>query len=162
MPPAPVALDPEIVRFMAGGISMHAASRDAGCVANLSRPLGIRVSDDRTRVTVFLLASHSGAMLANFRENGRIAVVVTQPSTHRTIQLKGEDAAVEPLQEGDHILIARKREAFARELEGMGYRRELALTLLEGARGDIIAVGFTITAAFIQTPGPTAGQPLPR
>lgn len=155
-----VALDAETVAFMGGGVSMHAASRDAANVPSLSRPLGCRVSADRTRVTVFLLASHSGAMLADFRANGRIAVVVTLPSTHRTIQLKGEDAAVEPLRDGDHILIARTREAFMRDLEAMGYHRSLPETLLEGQRGDVVAVGFTICAAFTQTPGPTAGAPL--
>src|SRR6476469_6095722 len=154
---SPVVLAVDTVRFMRGGVSMHAASRDGDKVANLSRPVGSRVSADRTRVTVFLLASHSGAMLADFRANGRIALVVTLPSTHRTIQLKGEDAAVEPLQDGDHILIARTREAFMRDLEAMGYHRSLPETLLEGQRGDVVAVGFTICAALTQTHGPTAG-----
>jgi hypothetical protein len=159
---APVVLDAETVQFMAGGVSMHVASRDANNVANLSRPVGGRVSADRTRVTVFLLASHSGAILADFRANGRIALVITLPSTHRTIQLKGEDAAVEPLQDGDYILIARMREAFIRDLATIGYPATLPATLLEATRGDIVAVGFTICAAFLQTPGPAAGQPLLR
>jgi hypothetical protein len=158
----PVTLDTELVAFMQGGVSMHAASRDARNVANLSRGLGVRISSDRTRVTVFLLASHSGAMLADFRANGRIALVVTLPSTHRTVQLKGEDAAIEPLQEGDHILIARQREAFVQDLVSMGYPMPLGDLLLAGSRGDVVAVGFTVTAAFIQTPGPSAGAPLPR
>ena len=157
---SPVVLDVDTVRFMGGGVSMHAASRDGANVANLSRPVGSRVSADRTRVTVFLLASHSGAMLADFRANGRIALVISQPSTHRTIQLKGEDAAVEPLQEEDYVLIARMREAFVRELGSIGYATTLPSTLLEATRGDIVAVGFTVCAAFLQTPGPTAGQPL--
>jgi hypothetical protein len=157
---SPVVLDVDTVRFMGGGVSMHAASRDESRVANLSRPVGSRVSADRTRVTVFLLASHAGAMLADFRANGRIALVISQPSTHRTIQLKGDDAAVEPLQDGDHIVIARMREAFVRELGSIGYATTLPSTLLEATRGDIVAVGFTVCAAFLQTPGPTAGQPL--
>ena len=161
-PTPPVTLDAELVAFMQGGVSMHAASRDARNVPNLSRGLGLRISSDRTRVTVFLLASHSGAMLADFNANGRIALVVTLPSTHRTVQLKGEDASIEPLQEGDHILIARQREAFVKDLVGMGYATPLGDLLLAGSRGDVVAVGFTVTAAFIQTPGPSAGAPLPR
>src|SRR6476469_7906872 len=147
---SPVVLAVDTVRFMRGGVSMHAASRDGDKVANLSRPVGSRVSADRTRVTVFLLASHSGAMLADFRANGRIALVISQPSTHRTIQLKGEDAAVEPLQEKDYVLIARMREAFVRELGSIGYATTLPSTLLEATRGDVVAVGFTVCAAFLQ------------
>jgi hypothetical protein len=160
--PIPVALDDELVAFMDGGVSIHAASRDAAHVADLSRALACRVSRDRTRVTVFLLASHSGSMLADYRANGAIAVVITLPSTHRTVQLKGEDAAVAPLEEGDHILIARYREAFAKELVSLGYEASLPGLLLAGARGDVVAVGFTVSAAFIQTPGPAAGLPLAR
>ena len=157
---ATIALDPELVAFLQGPVSMHAASRDAANVPNLSRALGCRVSADRTRVTVFLLASHSGQMLADYRANGRIAVVMSLPSTHRTVQLKGEDAMVEPLQDGDHILVARYREAFVKELSGLGYSPSLPELLWAGARGDVVAVAFTVTAAFIQTPGPTAGKPL--
>jgi len=157
-----VTLDEETAAFMMAGTSMHAASCDRDGVANLSRPIACRVSPDRTRVTVFMLASHSGAMLADFRANGRIAVVFTMPSTHRTIQLKGHDAAVEPLHEDDPIVIARHREAFARDLERIGFARSVPVALLEGARGDVIAVAFTIAAAFTQTPGPGAGAPLKR
>ena len=164
MPPSnsPVTLDEELVAFMQGGISMHAASRDAGNVPNLSRGLAVRVSKDRTRVTVFLLASHSAAMLADFRDNGAIALVVTLPSSHRTVQLKGCDAAIEPLQADDHLLIARTREAFVQELTRLGYAVAIPEGLLTGARGDVVAVGFTVTSAFIQTPGPAAGMPLVR
>jgi hypothetical protein len=101
-------------------------------------------------------------MLADYRANGEIAVVVTLPSTHRTVQLKGDDAAVEPLQDGDHMLIARYREAFVKELTRLGYEPSLPELLLAGARGDVVAVGFTVCAAFIQTPGPAAGSPLAR
>jgi hypothetical protein len=160
---APSPIDAELASFIeSGGVSMHAASRDAANVANLARPLACRVSADRTRVTVLLLASHAGAMLADYRSNRRIALVVTLPSTHRTVQLKGDDAAVEPLQDGDHALIARHREGFVRELTSLGYNGALAEILLAGARGDVVAVGFTVGAVFNQTPGPAAGTPLAR
>jgi len=120
------------------------------------------VSPDRTRLTVFLLASHSGEMLADFRANGAIAVVITLPRTHRTVQLKGSDAVVEPLAGDDHLRIARTREGFVKELTSLGYMSGIPQTLLTGERGDVVAVGFTIEAAFNQTPGPTAGPPLAR
>jgi len=163
IPHVPVILDEELVAFLESDhVSMHAASRDAANVANLARPLGCRVSSDRSRVTAFLLASHAGAMLADYRANGAIALVVTLPSTHRTVQLKGQDAAVEPLRDDDHARIARHREGFVRELTSLGYEGSLPGMLLAGAREDIVAVGFTVCAAFIQPPGPAAGTPFAR
>jgi hypothetical protein len=75
------------------------ASRDAAHVPSVARALGCRVSPDRQHVAVFLLASQSATLLRDLRETGAIAAVFSQPSTHRTIQLKGSDAllgAIEP------------------------------------------------------------------
>jgi hypothetical protein len=159
---AGITLDAELAAFIQGGVSIHAASRDADCVPSIARALGCRVSPDRARITVFLLASHAGAMLADFRGNGAIAVVFSLPSTHRTVQLKGNDAALEDLHDGDWVIVARNREAFTADLVGVGYPHSLGRTLTAGTRGDIIAVGFTVSAAFLQTPGPSAGTPLLR
>ena len=95
---AETILDAELAAFLESGVSIHAASRDAGCVAHLSRAIGCRVDADRRRVTLFLLASQSGAILADFRANGAIAAVFSLPTSHRTVQLKGRDAALAPLQ----------------------------------------------------------------
>lgn len=157
---APVVLDEETVRFMAGGVSMHAAARDAALVPTLTRPLACRVSQNRRRVTILVLASLSGELLADVRANGQLALVVTMPSTHRTIQLKGSDAAQEAMRDGDHDLIARQREAFVQDVSRLGFEAALPKMLLEGARDDVVAIGFTIDAAFTQTPGPGAGAPL--
>lgn len=156
-----ISLDSELAGFIQSeGVAMHAASRDGKNVPSLARALGCRVSPDRTRVTIFLLASHSASMLADYAANRHIALVVTLPSTHRTVQLKGEDAAVEPLREGDLALVARHRDGFVRELTRLGYAASLPETLLAAARGDVVAVSFTVSAAFVQTPGPSAGTPL--
>ena len=64
--------------------------------------------------------------------------------------------------EGDHHRVARQHELFVKELTSLGYMPALPDLLDRGERGDIVAVGFTVTAAFIQTPGPSAGQPLAR
>ncbi len=153
-------IDAELAAFIEGGVSILAASRDARCVPNLARALGCRVAPGRRRVTLFLLASKSAPLLADFRANGAIAVVFSQPSSHRTVQLKGTDAGIAAVDEADAVRIARNREAFVRELTSMGYDASLPATLLAGARGDVVAVAFTVSAAFVQTPGPAAGTPL--
>ncbi|HXH04504.1 MAG TPA: hypothetical protein VNN09_14465 [Candidatus Competibacteraceae bacterium] len=43
-------------------------------------------------------ASRSAAVLAELRADGAIAVVFSRASTHRTVQLKGTDAAVTALE----------------------------------------------------------------
>jgi len=158
--PALPLLDEEHAVFIEGGVSINAASSGAGNVPAVSRALGCRVSPDRRRVTVFLPLSRSAALLEAIDSSRRIAVAFSQPSTHRTIQLKGVDAARASVERGDHERLARYARAFVTDLENAGYAEVVARMLLRAEASDLAAVAFTPTAAFIQTPGPGAGGPL--
>lgn len=159
MPGEPL-IDDELAAFLQSGVSTHVASRDAANLPLLVRGVGCRVAPDRTRVTVFLRASQCGRMLADFAANGAIAFVASQPSTHRTVQLKGTDAAVEPARPADRLLVESQRAALADDLVTIGFDRSFPETLLGGEAADLVAVSFTPSAAFVQTPGPGAGAPL--
>ncbi len=153
-------LDAELAAFCQSGVSITAGTRGAGLVPNATRALGCRVSADRRRVTVFILAAQSEGAMADIGANGAIAVVFSYPPTHRTVQLKAGDAVLGALEAGDAERIARYREAFRESLVGIGYGRGLPDTLLAGPLEDCVAVSFTPSAAFVQTPGPGAGKPL--
>ena len=155
---APV--DSEQAEFITGGVSIIVAGRDAGHETSLSRAVGCRVADDRRRVTVFVSAIQSGALLADVRANGIVAVVFTEPSTHRAIQLKGTDAAVVPLAADDPHLLAAYRGRLAAQVAPFGHSEAFVRKLLSMAPGDVVAIAFTPSAAFLQTPGPKAGSPL--
>jgi len=161
MPQAPL-LDDDNAAFIQSGVSINAASSGPGNVPAVSRALGCRLSPDRNRVTVFLAASRSAALLEAIAASRRIAVVFSQPSTHRTIQLKGTDAARAGVEDGDRALIERCAEGFGADLAAAGYGEGLADLLLDAEPGDVVAVSFSPSAAFNQTPGPGAGRPLAR
>lgn len=153
-------VDEELAAFLMSGVSVHAASRDATLLPSLVRGVGCRVSADRRRVTVFVLQSQCGRLLLDFAANGAIAFVASLPSTHRTVQLKGTDARAEAPLPGDRDLVERQRLGFEADLMKAGYDRALPRTLAGGEWDDVVAVTFTPTSAFAQTPGPGAGAPL--
>jgi len=154
-------LDAEHAAFiLLPGISTTAASRGAGNLPELGRVHGCRVSSDRTRLTVFLPSDQYPGLIAALRETRAVAVVFSQPSTHRTIQLKGADAAVEPLAPGDAELAARATDSFAVGLGALGYDETMVRAAAWYDPAALVAVGFTPCAAFQQTPGPRAGAPL--
>jgi hypothetical protein len=159
-PPAPI-IDAAHAAFLRGRVSIVAASRDGHNVPTLMRALGCRLSRDRREVTILLRASQSGRLLADLRTNGIIAVVFSEPSTHRTLQLKGDGATVHPLQRGDATLLARYRDAMVAEICPLGYAEALIRAMFACPLGDAVAVTFRPTQAFSQTPGPGAGRPLP-
>lgn len=118
------------------------------------------MSSDRRRITIFLSAEQSRGFLSDIQENGAVAAVFSLPSTHRTVQLKGTDATVGALSEGDLQLVARYRDAFVSHLVGLRYSEATMRTLVNCPNEELVSLTFSPCSAFSQTPGPAAGAPL--
>lgn len=158
VPPSPIG--PEQVALLARRVSIIVGTRDAALRPHVMRAVGARLADDRRRLTVLLPQAGSDDVLADLRANGRIAVVFSEPSSHHTLQVKGDDAVVGACGSGDRALAARTLEGFVGEIATLGFAPEVAHTML-GHDDDLVAVAFTIAEAFEQTPGPAAGERLP-
>jgi hypothetical protein len=154
-------IDPELAEFLQGGISMHVATARAG-IPQVTRGAGVRVAADRRRVTVFVIPSQSVGVLDDIAANATVAAVFTKPLSHRTVQLKGRDARIASASAEDEAFVRAQVEAFRAELAAMGFPERLGTTLAAGAPGPLLGVTFTVAAAFIQTPGPAAGQAIGR
>lgn len=158
--PAGVRIDDALVRFLEDGVSISVGSCGAARVPNLSRALGCRVAADRCCVRVFVASAASAALLDDVTANGALAVVYSQPSTHRTVQLKARDARIAALAAGDRDCVARYRAAFVAGLAALGYPAEVMGMLVACADEELVAIEFTPIAAYVQTPGPAAGAAL--
>jgi hypothetical protein len=153
-------LDAGHAAFMQGGVSVIVASRNASLVPDVVRGCGCRVSRDRRRVTVLVEPGRSSELLEDIRLTGTIAVVFSQPSTHRTIQVKGTDAVVVPVTPADRKIAERHLGAWVEDLTSVGYTADFAAALHGRTVTEIAAIAFTPAAAFQQTPGPAAGTRL--
>ena len=154
------ALDVELAAFIQSGVSIVVAGRDGELVGDVIRGCGCRVSADRQRVTVLVDPMRSDALLHDITSNGMIAVVFSRPSTHRSIQLKGTDARRVRVTAADRAVIDRSLAAWVAELVSIGYSAEFAAAV-RGHPERPVAIAFTPTAGFQQTPGPDAGTRLP-
>ena len=153
-------LDEEQASFICGVISMSAASCRSGGVPSLARAVGCRTSVDRRAVTVLFAETASAALLEDVRRTGAIAVVFSRPAHHRTLQLKGKDALIVPVEAGDAELSSRQIEIFVDGLSALGYQASIVRSVLASSPQDLLAVRFTVAAAFSQTPGLAAGEAL--
>ena len=161
MPTAPrPALDPEHAAFLQGPASITLASRGPDNLPNISRGIGCRVARDRKRISIFLVEAQAAALLADIRANGMIAAVFSAPLSARSFQFKGADAVIERLKPGDARLLAVYRKDFVDEVEKLGFYRPAIEALVASTPEEVVAVTFTPSAAFSQTPGPAAGGPL--
>ena len=153
-------LDERLAAFLASRISVQVASCDALGHTSLVRALGVRVSPDRRRVTVLLARAQAEPLLPMLRENGRIAAVFAHPVSHRTVQLKGRDAAIEAATPADEAELGPYAAAMAAHLATYDVSEAVARTLVSCPPGDLLAVSFTPCEAYGQTPGPGAGERL--
>jgi hypothetical protein len=153
------AIDAEQAAFMQSGVSINAGSCSAALEPNVVRALGCRVSPGGGRVKILVSAGKSSVFLDDIRATGKIAVTFVQPTTHRALQVKGGDAAVGEASPDDMEIVGRLCESFTEELRPLGYDPAIVHAVMD-CPADIVAVEFAPAAAFVQTPGPRAGEQL--
>jgi hypothetical protein len=158
MDPQPLLTATELA-LIQGPVSINVAARSADLTPCVARALGCRVEGGGQTITLFLSRTTGSAVLDCLGSNGAIAAVFSRPSTHETLQLKGVDASLIECTEPDLMLIQAYRRRFASDLATLGYTDAFADAVV-AIMPDLVAVRFTPTAAFQQTPGPSAGQRL--
>lgn len=155
-PDTSALLRPEDETFIQQGISICVASRDVRHVPSISRALACRVNEDG-RLTLILSRSQSAQLIRDLERFAQIAVVFTQPSTHRSLQIKGSDARVASAGPSDRDLVVKTEQAFVAELAKIGFPAESVRPMFACAEEDLCVVTFTPADIFTQTPGPGAG-----
>jgi hypothetical protein len=118
------------------------------------------VSPQGDRVAIYLAASWCGALLAAIRETSTIAVCFSEPRSHRTLQLKGNDAVARELAAEERAKLPACLARLVHKLCDAGVPEDLVRTVTSYDPADLVAVTFSPMAAFSQTPGPQAGSRL--
>ena len=160
MGPPSVRLPPDLLAMMRRGVSCIVGSRDAALRPSLMRAVGSDVTPDAGTVTVYLARSQSRQLLQDIAATGHLAVVFSEPASHRTVQFKARTARVRPATDDDLPVLARYLASMEREIQRVGYGADVARALLAHRLEDVVAVSFEPEQAFDQTPGPRAGAPL--
>lgn len=153
-------LDSDNATFIQTGVSISLASCGLDRLPTMSRGLGCKVFDDGRQVGIFLRRSQSEALLENIRTSRRVANVFSLPSSNRTVQLKGDDARVIPFSVDDLPIIDGHIADFVLEVIPLGMTESVVRVLLAYQPDDLVTVVYSPCAAFSQTPGPKAGEPL--
>jgi hypothetical protein len=146
--------------FIQGGVAITVASRDAQNIPTLVRAVGCRVEGNKQRVMILITESQAEPLLAAIRSTGTVAAVFTQPSTHISLQLKGNDAELTRARAADVRWSKTQQDRFVADTSSIGYPEDLIRAVFWSDPTDLMVIGFTPIAAFLQTPGPRAGESL--
>jgi hypothetical protein len=150
-------LPADLVAMMARGVSVIVGSRDAKLRPSIMRAVGSRVEADGRDITVYLSRPNSRQVLQDIASTGQVAVVFSEPSTHRTVQLKASRAEIRSAVAGDVPVLAAYLQSMEHEIQKVGIAPPLTRAMLAHRLEDVVAVRFTPEQAFDQTPGPRAG-----
>lgn len=156
----PGLLSPEHIALIHSGVSTIVASRDAAHRPSLMRAVGSSITPDGSRIAVYLNRSASRQLLADLQATGHVAVVFSEPSTHRAVQVKASRVQLRPAMATDAELLQRYLRAMEGQLAHVGFGSHYTRTMLGHETDDVVVVTFSPEQAFDQTPGARAGARL--
>jgi len=142
------------------GVSTIVGSCDANLRPSIMRALGSSITPDGKSVTVYLSSKQSSQLLLDVTATGRIAVVFSEPSSHRTLQVKASQARIRSAQASDEALLQRYLAAMEAELARIGFDARFTRAMFALNLDEVVAISFEPEEAYDQTPGPKAGTAL--
>lgn len=156
---APGLLPADHVAMMAKGVSVIVSACGAGG-PSIMRAVGSRVEAGGAGVTVFLSRRQSGPLLGDLAATGAIAVVFSEPISHRTVQVKASRLTMRSADTTDLPALQAYRTSMEHEVGLVGFAPAFVRAMLAFTLDDLVAVHFVPEQAFNQAPGPRAGATL--
>ena len=152
-------LTEELAEFCQGGVSIVIAARSPDGMPIAGMAKACRITPEG-RMRLFLAEPANRALLSAFGHGSPIAATFSAPRNHRSIQVKASSVRPAELGDGELAEIARQVKAFAGELVFVNYTPRFANAFTAYREEDIVAIEFAPDDAFVQTPGPGAGEQL--
>ena len=152
-------LTEELAEFCQGGVSVVIAARTADGMPIAGIAKACRITPEG-RMRLFLAEPSNRALLSAFAQGSPIAATFSAPRNHRSIQVKAFSARQTDLKDGELAEIARQVKTFASELVFVNYTPRFATAFTSYRQEEIVAIEFLPDDAFVQTPGPGAGEQL--
>ncbi len=150
----------ELCEFLMGGVSITLASRSAQLIPSIARAKGcIAVSDGAAQLRIFVSAAQAAELIDDVRASAMVSATFSVPTTHRTLQFKGGNARVTTVRDAERALIEAYVGKFAAALRPLGFSDDFTRAFL-ASPADEVAIEFTPSEGFQQTPGPSAGARL--
>jgi hypothetical protein len=145
-------IDAELAAFIEGPSAQNLAGARDGA-PTVGRAWGLRV--DRGRLVRAVVGAESATAM-HLRAAGRIAVLIVDLATYRSVQMKGTVTAAEAAGRADQDVYTAYVAEFRAALLAAGRTTPLDAAL----PASIVAVTIDVDATFDQTPGPDAGRRL--
>lgn len=139
------------------GTSIFVATLDANLSPLCCRAIALRSEDHLATAVVYVPIATSRDTLCNLATTRRIAVVVTKPIEHMSIQLKGTSRTARLARTDEEAFVRSRLDGLAEVLDRIGVPRRVTRSF---AYWPAFAIEIDVDDVFEQTPGPRAGDRL--
>lgn len=160
-PPLPALLPPELIAMMDKGVSVIVSACSLAMRPSIMRAVGSSITPGGGTITVYVSRQQSRQLIQDIASTGRIAVVFSEPASHRTVQLKAGSARIRCAEVADEAALVRYLASMEQEVAQVGFSPTYTRAMLAHRLDDVVAISFEPDQAFDQTPGPKAGAALP-
>ncbi|HSV35418.1 MAG TPA: hypothetical protein VLI46_07665 [Ramlibacter sp.] len=153
-------IPPDLLAMIRRGVSVIVGSRDLALRPSMMRAVGSDVAPDGSAITVYVSRRQSRQLIQDVAATGHVAVVFSEPASHRTLQVKATRAVLRNAEPQDGPVLARYLASMEHEIQRVGYGPPMTRAMLAYRLDDVVAIRFEPEQAFDQTPGPKAGASL--
>lgn len=151
-----VALLPEeVLELIASGVDVYVATCDRELSPEAVLAMGLRVSEDRTVLTVYLPAVLAEVTRRNLAVNPEVAITIEHAIACKAAQVKGRAITIRNSTEADREFQLMFRASFVESFALVGIPRSLTRRLVWWPS---LVVDVSVRDVFTQTPGPHAGE----
>lgn len=144
-----------LVDFVHGPVLSWVGSRDDRLRPSVSWSFGARVDAANDLITTFVPDIESGQITSDLAQNGMVTFTVVEAISHEAYQLKGRQVALRPTTEEERAVQEIQRSKLLSHYSKYPAALFGGFTLYPST-----AVTFRVENAFVQTPGPDAGNEL--
>jgi hypothetical protein len=152
-----LVVDEDLRALIEAGPAIGVSTRSADLQPHAVRGWGARVAADGRTVDVFVDKPCSAEIVADVRDNARIAVFFVDVTCLRALQLKGRCVEVGEPEPDDWAWVDRHRAAFMEACGQILFPANVARQLWSM---QVVRLRFVVEEFFDQTPGPGAGKAL--
>lgn len=153
LPPLPTALR----NFIQHGLSILIGTRGPDLMPETVRGVGVELWPDARGLKLFVPVANGARTLANLRDNQRIAITLSRPLTHETVQLKGTVTHMRDADASERAFTDAYVVAVSGVLAYCGLPPHVTRRMTSWPATVLDVV---IEDVFLQTPGPGAGERL--
>jgi hypothetical protein len=144
-------------RCLEQGTTILVASVNRQGVPSCCRGVALTSNDDLATATVYVPLAASQDTIANVATTHRIAVSITHPVDHSSIQLKGTTATTRLAEDREAGFVRGRLDAMAEVLDSIGLPRRIVHSI---TCWPSYAIDVRVEEIYDQTPGPNAGSRL--